>query len=408
MNRRENMMRTLLKQKHERLPVYTVIDNFNFPQPLPGAVNISDIVESSDEEGFRLPGQLAELSKYYGTDTVLRLTPSVIRKTAKGGFQIRQELTTDGLLTRYTGKKGEMTSLAVPSNEAGTSFMTVHPVKEGGDYQILIEYFESLQYQVNEEHIRDTKEHLRLLGEEGIAYAVIPSSPVMDLTRTWVGLENFYFDLEDYSELVERALRVMEEAYAKQCEMIAEHTPCEVLVMWDDSNSLYLSPAIFERYALPAIKRFAEIAHRHKKILVMHTCGKFKALAELFQQSGIDAVDWVTPPPSGDINPAELQALWKDQITMMLACSPDVMRYGNPDGVKEHIRTMLAGVNLNGSVMVMLPPPYKTPIENLKAAVEILTEEFGLDLNRSREYGSIFDKMKAPVWSKAKTGAAPN
>lgn len=401
MTRRENYIRMLNGEKHDRLPACMTLDIFNYPQPLPEILDIQRVLEYTDFDGFNHVAEYVEAEKFCGLDTVIRAVPSTVC-ISNHNFKVTTVQEAGGERIIYSGKTGEMTSFHVTSKDGGTVFQTEHCVKEVEQYETLIEYFEQQQTTLVPEHVRRARQDIITVGDEGIVYAVTPNSPVMDIARVWTGLENFIYHEMDEPKLMQRVLRTMEECYARQVEMIAANTPCKYLVCWDDSNSLYLSPELFEQYAAPALKRFSDIAHKYGKKYICHTCGSINQLAASFLQSGVDAIDWVTAAPGGDVIPAELQQLWGDRITIMLAPSPGVLRHGTPNEVRAHIHTILKGVDLTGRISLMLPAPKGTPLENAAMAVRILTDEYGVELNRSEKYGSILDPGSKLVYTDVK------
>ena len=256
---------------------------------------------------------------------------------------------------------------------------------------MLLEIIASQVMALDEAALAETRRYLEVIGDEGIAYVVGPATPIMDLTRSWAGLERFIYDLADAPPLIEGVLEAMADDYCRQYELIAASSPCQVMVLWDDANSLYISPRLFERYAVPVLRRYAEIAHRHGKILVNHTCGKIGAFVELYPATGTDALDWVTPPPAGDVDPRRAQEAWGDRITMQLAVVPAVMRNGTPDQVAAHLHALLRPLDVRRNLVLMIPPPVGTPLANLRRAVEVLCEDYGVSLNCSPKYGSVLD-----------------
>jgi uroporphyrinogen-III decarboxylase len=268
-----------------------------------------------------------------------------------------------------------------PSQEANTIFTVEHPIRTQQDYQILLTLLRAQQFSVDENNLAEARRILGLMGSEGIVYTGGPSTPIMDLTRNWVGLEQFIYHLSDFTPLVESVLDAMAESCYRQYELIASNTPCEALVFWDDVNTRYISPTLFRRYSIPVMRRYAEIAHAHGKILVCHTCGHIAALLKLFLETGVDAIDWVTPPPAADVDPKEAQRIWGDQITMMLSVAPDIMRRGTAEQVETHIRSLLDGLDLHHNLVFMLPPPVGTPLENVRRAVKLLADNYGVPVN---------------------------
>jgi uroporphyrinogen-III decarboxylase len=141
------------------------------------------------------------------------------------------------------------------------------------------------------------------------------------------------------------------------------------MVLWDDANSLYISPRMFEKYSVPVLRRYADIAHQHGTVLVNQTCGKIGAFLDLCTQTDADSIDWVTPPPAGDVLPTQAQAVWGDKIAIQLAIVPAVMRDGSPEQVEEHIHALLRGLDPHKDLAIMIPPPVGTPLANVRRAV---------------------------------------
>jgi hypothetical protein len=389
MTRRDNFLKTLRHEKHDRMPAVFVIDNFNYPQPLP-----KDIRDFEKLVSFADPEEYIELSKYYGLDILIRITPWHIAYTqTSDDFTVRNESVGAGKnATIWKTPLGDIRQVTQRSEDANTLFTIEYPVKEIKDYEIMLATFDCKEYGVNHENIKETRRILDMIGDDGIAYACSWSTPIMDLARSWVGLEKLVYDLAEHTSVVEHALDVISDHYCRQYEIIAANTPCEVIVFWDDANSLYLSRDMFEKYSMPVLKRFAEIAYRHGKILVNHTCGKIDAFLDLYAATNADAIDWLTPPPTGDVEPKRAQKLFGNRTAIMLAVIPQIMRNGSPDEVEAHIRSLLSDVDINNNFILMIPPPVGTPIENAKRIVEILVKEYDMPFNRSEIFGGILDK----------------
>jgi hypothetical protein len=389
--RRTNFIAALTGQPHNRLAATTAIDSFNYPQPLPTGIDPVRATLIEGDAGFTAPELTIELSKYYGLDSLLRITPSVVKTTIGQGFNVVHEKTPKGQRTIYRGRQGVVTECLTGSAEAETVFRTEYPIKALGDYNVLMEYLESQSYEANQQNIAECKRHLAIVGDNGLAYAVAPPSPIMDLMRVWAGIEQFIYHLSDAPGIVRTVLSKMEDCYIRQFETIAHNTPCEFIVNWDDSNTLWLSPGMFEEYVLPVTRRYAEIAHSCGKRFVMHTCGYIKGFLHLIRDTKVDAVDWVAPVPTGDVDPREVQACWDGKVSMLLTCSPEVLRNGNPEDCIKHVREILGRVDAKGAMAFMLASPVGTPIGNMAAVVRLLADEYGVPLNRSDKYGNILN-----------------
>ena len=380
LTRRENFLKTLRRQPHDWMPSYYALDPFNYPNDLPTEIATAVSTYSPVET-------MVEAMKYMGLDVLVRLSPGIV--TGKNGPR-GEQMEGGKSKTIWTTPYGEMDALAVPSAEAGTAFTIVHPVKEMADYDKLMWLMETEEYTLVEANIPEVQRWIDVVGDSGICYANGPSTPIMELTRSWTGLQEFVFHLMEDQERVERALDAMAEVNCRHMEMLAANTPCEVIVFWDDCNSLYLSKNMFAQYSLPVLQRYADICHKHGKILVNHTCGRINAFLDLYAQTRNDSIDWLTPPTTGDVLPAEAMKHFDGKITPMIAPQPSVFRNESPQSVAAHIRELLADVDPL-KVIAMLPLPIGSPIENAKMATRVLTEEFGVPLNRSEKFGCVLD-----------------
>jgi len=57
------------------------------------------------------------------------------------------------------------------------------------------------------------------------------------------------------------------------------------------------------------MKRWAEIMHDAGKLLLHHACGHLRALLPIMAEEGVDAVESLSPPPTGNIEIWEAQAI---------------------------------------------------------------------------------------------------
>ena len=384
LTRREKMLALLAHQGAECLSAFFVADNFNQPQPLPPGLGMDDPFD---------PG----IMRFLGGDVVDRLAlgPEVAREMVTTRYTT--ETLSDGS-TRSTWETplGRLTSLAQPSADGQTTFTVEFPVKCPQDYDLLKFILEDTRIVADGEKMRqEGLARLERVGNDGIIYTVVPCSPIMELTRTWTGLERFIYD---YCDEPTRVRGVMESLHRLNCEhyeLACRYTPGRVLVNWDDVNNLYISRRLFQEHWLPAMRDYAEICHRHGKLLVMHTCGKLRGLVDLFPASGIDAVDWLTPPPTGDVAFAEAQALFGGQITVMGAAEPGVMRFGTPDTVEANLHRWLAGVDLCRGFILMIPCPLGTPLANAARVAKVLARDYGLELNVNPDYWPLWEDPAA-------------
>jgi len=122
----------------------------------------------------------------------------------------------------------------------------------------------------------------------------------MDIVRSWAGIQEFVFTLQDFPEKVENLINIVTARYCEQYELICRTTPAKILTFWM-MRQRACCPVIYLSSIAACLKRYADICHKYGKILVNHTCGKIRGFADLYATAEQDAIDWLAIPPTGDM-----------------------------------------------------------------------------------------------------------
>lgn len=360
MTRRENFLGALRRERVEQMPFVLTVDGFNYPVGTP-----PELLD---------PFDMVKIDRYLGCYAHDRLGPGPVAKTSREVTVETTTLENGDLVYEYSTPVGKLKARYRPSQEANTAFLIGHCVVEPKDYESLLAIVTDPAIEVSQEGIDAAKARMEFIGDDGIMYNCGPSTPIMDLTRVWVGLEEFIVHLMDYPEIVENAMNVMAEKAYEEYEVLAANTPANAIVYWDDVTSAYISPDLFRRYVLPVYRNFAEICHKHGKILVSHACGHLRSFLPILAESGIDAIDWVTPPDTGDVVFSEAQRIFDGRVCVMGTVLPAVMRFGTPGEVEAHVHQVLKGVDITKGFIFQVPPPIGTPMANVEKVVQVVRE----------------------------------
>ncbi|MHB0999727.1 MAG: uroporphyrinogen decarboxylase family protein [Armatimonadota bacterium] len=358
MTKRENFLAALRCGRVDQMPFVFTVDGFNYPVGTP--------------EELLNPFDMVKIDRYLGSYAHDRLGPSPIVKTPRAVTVEATTLTNGDMVHQYTTPVGNLKARYTPSSEANTAFLVGHCVTTLNDYETLMAMIEDPVITTSQEGADIAKARMDFIGDDGIMYNAGPSTPIMDLTRVWVGLEKFIIDLLDYPDLVEKTMNAMAEKAYEEYELLASSTPVNAIVYWDDVTSAYISPDLFRRYVLPVYRNFADICHGHGKILVSHACGHLRSFLPLFLDSGIDAIDWVTPPDTGDVVFSEAQEIFDGRICIMGTLIPAVLRFGTPDEVEAHIHQVMSGVDVKKGFIFQVPPPIGTPMANVERVRQVV------------------------------------
>lgn len=193
------------------------------------------------------------------------------------------------------------------SPSANTWFLAEHPVKTVEDLKTVQWIYERLVITPDATADREHRE----VGQRGLYVPLIGTEMktcFQSLLEKWVGLENLVEFLDEAPEVVEECLQTMRYASNKTIPCCTA-SEAEAFIFWEDTSTTTTSPAWFQRYIAPEITHWADELHKAGKLLMHHACGSLKALLPMMAQTGIDVIESISPPPTGnlDIGDALLQ-----------------------------------------------------------------------------------------------------
>lgn len=362
MTKRENFLAALKCEPVDQMPFVFTVDGFNVPNGVP--------------EEYLNPFDMVKIDRWLGSYAHDRLGPSPITKTAREVTVDVSDLENGDQVYEYITPVGKLKARYTPSSEANTSFLVGHCVTQPEDYDTLMAMVTDPVIGVSQEGADAAQARIDFIGDDGIMYNAGPSTPIMDLARVWVGLEQFIMDLMDIPEIVERTMDVMAQKAYEEYELLASSTPAKAIVYWDDVTTAYISPSLFRKYVLPVYRNYADICHAHGKILVCHACGHLRDFLPMMPETGVDAIDWVTPPDTGDVVFSDAQRIFGGKICVMGTMIPAVLRFGTPDEVESHMHQVMNGVDIHKGFIFQVPPPIGTPMANVERVHKVVKERY--------------------------------
>ena len=283
----------------------------------------------------------------------------------------------DDLRVEQVTPVGTLTLLARQSRTGNTRFVVEHPVKCREDYKIL-------RYLAEHMLIRPDAERVRLeiaeAGEDGLVVPLISpflKTPFQSLVEHFVGTQQLIYDLMDYPEEVEATLAEMAER-AREAVRIAADSPAEAFITWEDSSTTNVSPALFRRYILPELNRWGETVHAAGKLLLHHACGHVRALLPDMAGENVDAIESLSPPPTGNIEIWEAQAALGTRIGLIGGIEPVHFLELDPAGLRAYVEELLERMQPAHYVLANSDscPPGVT-VEKFRLVTQIVHERAG-------------------------------
>lgn len=231
--------------------------------------------------------------------------PQTYRVEYSGGVNFDEQVTPDGIVSRYRTKYGELTSVQryLPSNFSYA--YAEHFVKSLEDLKIMAYIFEQTRYFPDYEPFRQRD---ALYGEGGVAVELAPVSvaPIQKLLARWAGVactvELFADDPDEFEDCLAR----IEEAQMPVFDILAGSGA--QLTEFAENLSSEITGSFFDRYNLAYYRRVTDILHKAGKTVSIHIDGTLKPCLGKLHSAGFDIAEAVTPAPVGDVPLEALRA----------------------------------------------------------------------------------------------------
>jgi uroporphyrinogen-III decarboxylase len=347
----------------------------------------------------REPAWIPWLPNIGGANTPVFVPEAIKRKhdDVELAFFMREELGCDVFLCSWSGAKQENPSVKTETRrendlliteqeiagrrlrkvvrkifngEHESSVITEYPVKDPRD-------METLEWLVEDSRTAGMDEAFTTMqcrvGEVGLVAPLVPATPIMRLIVSEMGLENFVFAWTDHRDKVERLLQKLHAQNMDYCRTVASSN-CEAILSINDFSTRLLSPGLFEQYAVPALRDYTTICHATGKLYIDHACGHICEFLESYRHTGIDALHFLTPPPTGNTPFKVAREIWGEQITIMGAIDPVLLMQDSAQEVERLAHQMFDDVGSSRSFVFMSPSKPDIPEENIRILAKVAKE----------------------------------
>jgi uroporphyrinogen-III decarboxylase len=230
------------------------------------------------------------------------------------------------------------------SQQANTRFIVEHPVKNVEDYKILGWLVEQMIIRPDYEPVDRT---IREMGDEGLLMPCLSpflKTPFQALLEHYVGTVQLVYDLTDHPDAVEELLAIMSEPVMEAVRISAE-SPAEAFISWEDSSTTNISPRLFARYIAPEISRWGEVVHAVGKLMVHHACGHVRRLLSIMAEEEVDAIESLSPPPTGDVEVWEAQDVLGPDVGIVGGIEPTHLLDLDLEAFGAYVETLIDRVN---------------------------------------------------------------
>lgn len=386
MTSKERILKTLQREKPDRIPWAPLIE-YNFLNAQPENIRKLDII------GFCKKYKIDIIAK--NTSSTYKVySPNVIVSTYINGKQVdipeekdnwQAEIYNLFLLFKYRDPKirsiekhfetphGVLKSGYVNIPSSKTVFQNEFFIKKIQDIKILKFMYEDIKYIPDYQAIkRDEK----LIGDDGIVAAGVPGSPVIELIEEYMGVERFLFFLHDYKNEMEELFDIML-ATDLEAYKVAAKSSCPLLIVWEDTGTGLYSPEIFRKYIKSPLRKYSEIAHIDKKVILVHSCGLINSLIEDILETGIDGITDIAPFPTGNVDLLDVRNRVGRDFLLTGGIDPTIIISDDKRLLRESVSELIDRMKPFGNFILGNADamPANTPLENLEIIYETVEEK---------------------------------
>jgi len=161
------------------------------------------------------------------------------------------------------------------------------------------------------------------VGDGGVVYLSAGYSAIGHLMHYWMGVENLMYATMDCPDVLHAVVEQINESNLRMIDLLAA-SPAPIVIMGDNFSSDLQPPRFFAKWSRPYFTEAIRRLHAAGKYVPVHIDGKLRGSITMLREVGMDCVDAVTPPPMGDLTPAECRAEAGPDIILSGGVSPDL------------------------------------------------------------------------------------
>ncbi len=153
------------------------------------------------------------------------------------------------------------------------------------------------------------------------------------------GMEQVLIDIITEDEVGIAIIDKRVDYYYEHCRRALEagNGKIDILCLGEDlgtQKGTVTSPAVFDNFFRPRLKKFYDLAHHFGAKAMMHSCGSTRAVQPKLMEMGLDVLDAVQPEPVG-MDPVELKSIYGDRLTY---CGMISTQHTLPHGTEQECR----------------------------------------------------------------------
>jgi hypothetical protein len=186
-------------------------------------------------------------------------------------------------------------------------------VKSAGDLLVAADLVDRQEFRADPNAYARASSNMGPRGEPTLG---LSSSGFTELVKYWCGLPGTCYLLHDHPAEVEAYLEACDRRDDRMLDE-ALKLPCRIFNLGDHATNEFTPPPILEKYLLPRWQHLTDRLHRAGRFVHSHWDGNSRLMLPYLQESGLDAVEALTPEPMGDMSLEQIKEAVRDQIIVL-------------------------------------------------------------------------------------------
>jgi len=170
------------------------------------------------------------------------------------------------------------------------------------------------------------------------------------------GMDKMMMDLSLNPAIVEAIVARIEEFHLGCMEAIFRKYPGLIDLVrssddWGSQAGLLISPQMAERFFLPTVRRYFDLARRHGALAYQHSCGAVFELIPSLIDAGLSVLNPIQTSADG-MDPARLKAEFGRDLCFHGGIdTQQTLVTGSPDDVRAEVRSRIDTLGPNGYIL---------------------------------------------------------
>ena len=241
---------------------------------------------------------IAAIHDWVGSDKHVA-TPACVKEVRKR-TSVKTVTQGDTRTTVYRTPYGEMEMITKFDVSSQSWHPVAFPVRTPEDIRQMTDFYSDITVELDESALERAEAQVKTIGDDAVTCCNIGKSPLMHWVEFLAGVESAHYLLHDCEADVTALFQAMHRVILEKTEIIAAHSPADILYMVENTSTTLVSPAQYRRYCFGHIRDYGEITRRAGRMLVLHMCGHLKDLLGDLSALPAEAFEAFTSPTLGN------------------------------------------------------------------------------------------------------------